>query len=194
MLVTNTGRKFDFNNITKDSIHIPDILHALPHLNRFVGHSKRAYSVGEHTLNGYMLANQLGYTPLQKLYWFIHDFTEAYVGDCPTPLKVLLPKFAEIEAEVEMAILEKLELPELSEDDYKLVKAIDLTMLVIEMRDLTLHNHDDFINDLVYDDLANTFNISENNQDTKHIESMLTQAFDKLIKEVKGEDFNWSEI
>lgn len=197
MLVTNTGRKFDFTNINAESIYIPDILSALPKLNRFVGHSERAYSVGEHTLYGFYLTEKLGFTPLERLYWFIHDFTEAYVGDCPAPLKALLPEFSKIEAEVEWAILKKLGLPVLSDEDYKKVKSIDLTMLVIEMRDLTSHNHEEFIEsnpDYVVKDLVDNYNISKREQDIVTLEEMLTEAFDTLIKEVKGEDFNWLEI
>lgn len=187
MLITNTGRRFDFKNITKESIHIPDIIHSLPSLNRFLGHSIRPYSVGEHLVNGLVIAEKLGYTPLQKLYWLIHDFTEAYVGDCPTPLKILIPEFSVIEAQVESAILEKLGLDEPTEEDYKLVKAIDSTMLVIEMRDLTMHDYTEFIGDNVYLNILEDSSFDLNPDEARSreiITRILTASFDSLLKDV----------
>lgn len=187
MLITYTGREFDFQNITKESIHIPDIIHSLPSLTRFLGHSIRPYSVGEHLVNGLLITEKLGFTPLQKLHWLIHDFTEAYVGDCPTPLKRLIPEYAEIEAKVESAILEHLGLGELTDEEYKLVKAVDATMLVIEMRDLTLHDYTQFVYDNVYLDIIEDTNFDLNPDEARNrevISRILEAEFNNLIKEV----------
>lgn len=187
MLVTYTGRKFDFNNITEDSIYIPDVLHSISRINRFVGHSSRAYSVGEHTFLGLIMAEKLKYTPLQKLQWFIHDFTEAYVSDCPSPLKKLLPKFIEIEAEVESAILKHLGLEPLTDVEHYLVKRIDMTMLVLEMRDLTLHDYMDFIDHHTYLSVLidDDFKIGQM-EFGDELPKILGELFDNLIKEVKN--------
>ena len=141
MLKTFTGRVFDYNNITKDSIDIADVMRALPSINRFLGHSMRPYSVAEHTIRGYNLCCKLGYTPLQKLHWLIHDFTEAYMGDCPTPLKQLLPEFSVYEEKVEMAILEHLCLEQLTQEEYNLIHRPQSRMFLIERRDLTHHGY-----------------------------------------------------
>jgi len=197
MLVTNTGRNFDYLNIKKDSIHIPDILHSLPNINRFLGHSIRPYSVGEHTYLGLKLAEKLGYTTLQKLHWFKHDFTEAYVGDCPTPLKKLLKEFSAIEHAVERAIEEHLLLEPLTEEDELMVKRIDNTMLVLEMRDLTLHDYSQFINELTYTNVIFDPSFSINKERCKYgndINSLLVEAFEDLMAEytgiAKGRRFN----
>lgn len=189
MLVTYTGRHFDFNNIAKDSIYIPDILHALSFINRFIGHSSRPYSVGEHTFFGLLMAEKLGYTPLQQLHWFIHDFTEAYVGDCPSPLKALLPKFSEIEAEVEIAILDYLGLKPLTEDEHYMVKRIDMTMLVLEMRDLTLHDYTNFIDHHTYIDILkdDDFKIGQK-EFGKSLPNILEMLFNNLLEEIKNEE------
>lgn len=189
-ITTYTGRRFHYDNINADSIHIEDVLRALPRINRFVGHSSRRYSVGEHTYIGLVMAEKLGYTPLQKLQWFIHDFTEAYVGDCNSPLKKLLPKFVEIEAQVEQAILDHLGLKPLTEEEFKLVKRIDMTMLVLEMRDLTLHTHEDFVNDYTYTDILfdDDFVISQNPVDDNDLTNILTALFNYLMEEVKNEE------
>jgi uncharacterized protein len=186
MLVTYTGKHFDFHNITKELIYFPDIFHSLPKLNRFVGHSIRPYSVGEHTFIGLMMAEKMGYTPLQKLHWFIHDFTEAYVGDCPAPLKKLIPQFSEYEEKVENAILERLGLKPLTDEELHLVKRIDFTMLVLEMRDLTLHDWENFIDDYTYLEVLNDddFKISQQPFDTNELARILEHLFNNLMEEV----------
>ncbi|AZU98902.1 putative phosphohydrolase [Bacillus phage pW2] len=150
MLVTYTGKKFDYNNITKDSVDVQDIAHSLSHLNRFVGHSSRPYSVGEHILHCYNMANKLGYSTRLQLLTLIHDFEEAYTGDCPTPLKVLLPEFKTIAKQVETAIYENIGIEPPTEEEKYLIKRIDLTMLAIEMRDLTLHEYEEFVDEHTY--------------------------------------------
>lgn len=184
-IITYTGKKFDYLNITPDSIDIDDIIHALPRINRFVGHSIRPYSVGEHTIYCYTMAKELGYTPRQQLVTFLHDFTEAYVGDCPSPLKKLLPFFEEIEYEVEKAIYQKLNISMPTEEEYELIKKIDLTMLVIEMRDLTLHDHEQLINSFIYQDMLNNPNFVLNKKlffKEKYIQFLLKKIFNTLME------------
>lgn len=153
MLVTYTGKLIDYDNITKDDICLEDIAHALVKINRFNGHSSRAYTVAEHSIRCLQMAIILGYTNRQKLLVFIHDFTEAYVGDCPAPLKRKLNRFVEIEADVERAIYEHFNIEPPTEEEYRLIKKIDLTMLAIEMRDLTLHKYENFINENTYSEV-----------------------------------------
>lgn len=153
MLVTYTGKIFDYKNINKDSICVDDVIHSISNLNRFVGHSSRPYSVGEHTLWCALMAHKLGYTTRQILLTLIHDFEEAYTGDCPTPLKELLPEFKEIAKKVEHAIYEHLEIEPPTEEEHALVKRVDATMLVVEMRDLTLHDFEEFIDEHTYEDI-----------------------------------------
>lgn len=185
-LVTYTGRPFDYDNITKDSIYVKDILHSLPRINRFIGHSSRPYSVGEHTFLGLVMAEKLGLSPLQRLYWFIHDFTEAYVGDCPTPLKRRMPLFSEIEAQVENAIREHIGLEPMTEEDLLLVKRIDNTMLVLEMRDLTLHNYENFINELTYTEFLvdDDFKIDILQPSDIDLSEILNTLYKTLINEI----------
>ncbi|QIW89863.1 putative 5'-nucleotidase [Bacillus phage Izhevsk] len=163
MLVTYTGKAFDYNNITKESICVDDIAHSLAHINRFVGHSSRPYSVGEHVLWCLYMAKELGYSTRLQLLTLIHDFEEAYTGDCPTPLKVLLPEFSVIAKKVENAIYEHIGIePPTAEEKY-LIKRIDLTMLAIEMRDLTLHAYHEFVDEHTYTDFLNSPNFDLNN-------------------------------
>jgi uncharacterized protein len=152
-LKTYTGNIIDFTNVDPKNIHLEDILWSLPRLNRFVGHSSRTYSVGEHTLYCYLMAQNLGYSIREQMLVFIHDFTEAYCNDCPAPLKRLIPDFEKYERNIELAICKSFGIEPPTEEEHLKVKMIDLTMLVFEMRDLTLHEWESFLNDYTYSEL-----------------------------------------
>lgn len=147
MLTYTKGKEFNYLNFKKENVDFMDIIQSLPRINRFVGHTSKAYSVGEHTLNCLRMAQALGYNVREQLLVFMHDFTEAYVTDCPTPLKDLLPKFGEIEASVEKAIYEYFGVGMPTEEEYKKIKHVDYTMMLVEMKYLTQHNYEDMINE-----------------------------------------------
>lgn len=85
---TNDGRLVDLLNITKEDV-IPEVLiHSICLLNRFTGHTRYPYSVGQHTLN---LVN---YVPDHlKMAAMIHDWQEAWFNDLASPLKRELPAY-----------------------------------------------------------------------------------------------------
>jgi len=183
-LVTYTGKEFDYNNITKESIDINDIVLALPRLNRFVGHSSRAYSVAEHTLLCLNMAEKLGYTTREKLLTLIHDWTEAYVGDLNSILKSMMPEFAKVEREVELAICEHIGIEPPTIKELIKVKKIDITMLAIEMRDLTLHDHSKYLGEYTYDDMLNEFNVKESLLPSEeHYKRAMLGEFEVLMSE-----------
>ena len=142
---TFSGKKFDYINPTVDMIDIEDIATSLSRTNRFVGHSSRPYSVAEHSIRCLAMATDLNYTFREQLLVLMHDFTEAYVGDCPTPLKKLLPEFRGIEEKVEHLLYEYVDIEPPTAEEYMKIKSIDLTMLAIEMKYLTSHDWTDFI-------------------------------------------------
>jgi uncharacterized protein len=191
-LVTYNGTQFDYLNPTPEMIDIDDIFRSLPRLNRFVGHSSRAYSVGEHTLMCLIMADLLGYSPREKLLVFVHDFTEAYVSDCPAPLKRLIPDFSKIEAKVEDVIYKRIGIEPPTEEEHKKVKRIDLSMLVVEMRDLTVHEWESFINEHVYEDILDNpyLWLDKNNFSENQIRDLLRTCYTLLLERVKEEDSN----
>ena len=146
-IVTTSGRYFDFKNINSESIHIKDICHALPKVNRFTGHSTVPWSVGVHSLACYQMAKDLGYSVREQLLVLIHDFTEAYVGDVASPLKYLLPDYIAIEKQVETAIYEHLRIDPPNDEECAKIKKIDLTLLMLEMRYFTNHDYTQFMNE-----------------------------------------------
>jgi uncharacterized protein len=190
-LVTYKGNKIDYLNITKHCIDMDDIIHSLPRINRFIGHSGRAYSVAEHTLWCWLMAKKLGYSTRLILLTLIHDFSEAYTGDCPTPLKRLLPEFKVIEGKFEVAISEYLKVAPATEEEHKLVKRIDSTMLAIEMRDLTLHDFTEYVNDSTYEEvLADTYNykIHEQGESEETLQGLIREVFHEVYQEYQVEE------
>lgn len=194
MIITYTGNYFDYGNITKDSINKEDIIPALTRINRFVGHTFRPYSVGEHTFWCYMMAKRLGYSIREQLLVFIHDFTEAYCGDVNTDLKNLLPEYKRIEREVELAIYEYLGVkPPTEEEEFK-IKVVDYTMLVVEMRDITHHDYKQKIKEVkeyISPNMLKEFEVNKRaGFDEKSLIHLLNLILDDLIKKMRKGEYN----
>lgn len=123
-IMTFRGTYFDYTNPRGCNIHIEDIAHGLSNVCRFAGHTPRFYSVAQHCV----MASRL-VPPEHALQTLLHDASEAFMGDVPTPLKMLLPEYKAIEREVQAAIYEQFGLPA---KDHPEVKCADLQMLRLE--------------------------------------------------------------
>lgn len=108
---TYSRKKFSLVDPRPYDVDIGDIAHALAHTCRYNGHTKQYYSVAEHCVH---VSRHCAppYDRRTRLAGLLHDATEAYVGDCVTPLKKLLHEFAAIEAKMWWAIAAKFNLPE----------------------------------------------------------------------------------
>lgn len=94
-----SGQLVDPLNLQPSDIRGDDIAWALSNICRYGGHSHRHFSVAEHSLEvSYKVA------PAKKLTALLHDGSEAYLGDIPTPIKRRLPAFQEAEARAHLAI------------------------------------------------------------------------------------------
>lgn len=123
-----SGGKFSFLHPKSSQIHIKDIVHCLSLIQRYNAHTKIPYSV----LNHLIICHD--YAPEKyKKEALSHDFSEAYLCDIPSPLKILIPQYKEIELRVEKVMAKKFNLvfPFPSE-----IKIIDLTVRATEQRDL----------------------------------------------------------
>jgi uncharacterized protein len=98
---THNGLAFDYLNPKYDQINIDDIALALSHIPRWLGHTGKHYPIAQHCCWCY--DNTTG----NKLEALMHDASEAYVGDCPTPLKALLPDYQKIEDRVSIILADK---------------------------------------------------------------------------------------
>ena len=100
------GQFFDYNNPEKYDYDIETIAHSLSNLCRYGGHSNRFYSVAEHSI----LVSEV-VPPELALCGLLHDASEAFVGDMPSPLKAMCKSYRTIEERVQKSIADKFGLP-----------------------------------------------------------------------------------
>lgn len=93
---TRSGIHFHFLDPKPEEINIADIGFALANQCRFNGHCHRFYSVAEHSVLVASLVPEE-----YKLAALLHDASEAYLSDIPSPIKEYLPEYHELESRVQ---------------------------------------------------------------------------------------------
>jgi 5'-deoxynucleotidase YfbR-like HD superfamily hydrolase len=83
---TFSGKRICFTNPKPEDISIIDIAHSLSNICRFTGHTKKFYSVAQHSV----LVSDAQKTIAEKRAGLLHDATECYLNDLASPLKVYL--------------------------------------------------------------------------------------------------------
>lgn len=134
---THTGRAFDLRTPRAEDVCLDDIAHALARINRYNGHTRRPYSVAEHSLlvaSALMADHNCSALTLSGL---LHDVAEAYVGDLIFPLYQALSPAAVTEIRnimggVEAVILEALHVPLAVDLHDPLVREYDRRILLNE--------------------------------------------------------------
>jgi len=96
---TATGGQFWPMDPQPHEVFIDDIAHALSMLCRFGGHCLRFYSVAEHCVLLSRIAE-----PRFKLWALLHDASEAYLVDVPSPIKPLLTGYKDAERNIMRAV------------------------------------------------------------------------------------------
>lgn len=135
-LQTYTGQVFIPEDPHPDQINIRDIAHSLSMQVRYNGHLDQFYSVAQHSvLCSLIIEKDFALCAL------LHDATEAYVGDVPSPIKALLPGFCALEDRIyELAIAPKFGLPAKLPPE---VKRVDREVLKMEYTHLVKkYGHD----------------------------------------------------
>lgn len=125
-LGTVSGKKIDLLNPDPAQICIEDIAIALDVMPRFNGHTSQQWSVLDHSVAVARLV-----APEYRLQALLHDASEAYICDIPSPLKALLGEaYKSVERRLQAAIGKRFncELATLPEA----VKQADAIMLMTE--------------------------------------------------------------
>lgn len=131
-ILTYTKTRFEPLNPVIEDIHIEDIAHALSMLARANGHFPQFYSVAQHSLNCCKEAKARGYSLRVRLGCLLHDASECYISDLTRPVKIQLPDYSIIEEKLQNMIYRRFGLSDLSEEELKLIKDVDDTLLYHE--------------------------------------------------------------
>lgn len=110
----SSGKRFFPLDPRPEDVDPTDIGHALSQICRYGGHTKRFYSVAEHTVIVSKWLAVQGESPELQLRGLLHDAAEAYVGDMVRPLKHHMPEYRRLEDRVLDVIGETFELGQLS--------------------------------------------------------------------------------
>lgn len=136
---TYTGKQFHWRTPETNVYDIRDIAHALAMNCRWTGHVREFYSVAQHSV----LAAR--YAPAEhKLAALLHDASEAYMHDTPSPLKWHLrdagfTAFADLEKRIDQALFKSFGLAWPRDPA---IKHVDLRLLATEHRDLMPYDPD----------------------------------------------------
>lgn len=141
VIETVGGRRVDLLRPAPMQIDMGDIAWGLSRIARFVGQTKHEhfYSVAEHSLwVSIYLYRTTGDAEI-SLYGLLHDAHEAYTGDIPQPVKslpVVHDEITRMQARIQAAIYQALELPAPPSDVADLIHESDRIALAVEARAL----------------------------------------------------------
>jgi hypothetical protein len=135
---TYYGTLFDPIKPKFADIRISDIAHALAQQCRFSGHVRFHYSVAEHSIRVSEYLETLEYAQWVQLWGLLHDASEAYLIDLPSPIKEsktckIGPMYKVIEARLMRAVCKRFSLPQECPEG---VHYADAVLLATEARDL----------------------------------------------------------
>ena len=96
---------FDLADPQARDVDINDIAHSLSLICRFTGHTKKHYSVAQHSYLAYLyMMSTLNASPLDCLYALLHDAHEAYTGDISQPMGKFFPSLYELKDRIQLVI------------------------------------------------------------------------------------------
>jgi 5'-deoxynucleotidase YfbR-like HD superfamily hydrolase len=99
----NSGHYVDLLEMKLSDVRLRDIVPPLSKICRYGGQCSQFYSVAQHSVVlSLVVPTHLAQCAL------IHDFTEAYMGDVPRPIKHLVPAFTEFEEKLGHIIFQRL--------------------------------------------------------------------------------------
>ena len=134
---TISGKLVDPLDPKPEDFCIEDIAWSLSRISRFAGHtiSKIPYTVGQHCIFVSTMIEDMIPNSDCILYGLLHDASECYIGDIPSPVKHL-PQIKEqidvIEDNIFRAILEHYDIAYPSSSEWRTVKQFDKRAQLIE--------------------------------------------------------------
>lgn len=188
-IMTFTGRHFHFADPSPDEVDIMDIAVATSREGRFAGHCWSFYSVAQHSV--YVseriesLMRGIGKTenvPRLSLLGLLHDASEAYIKDMPSPVKAYLPDYKKMETKIMSAIMETFNLGKEWNDPevQALLHKVDKGVMTTEVRDMIKHKKVWSMPEKAYDDLV----IVPVSPDTACVQFLY--RFHTLMRQVSG--------
>lgn len=135
---TYSGLYISIENPDPVSVFAIDIAVGLSREPRFAGHTKKFYSVAEHSIWCAQKIEELhpGYPGL-AFKALLHDAHEAYLKDIPTPLKQKLPQY-EVLSEIHQDAIHRRFGVSLTQEDKRMIKHVDMLALDWEVENKVL--------------------------------------------------------
>lgn len=175
----HSGTKFYIANPKSEDIHIEDVAHSLSRLIRYTGHIDRFYTVGEHSILCAKLAEELGCSVKMQMYCLLHDVSEFAVNDLNSIVKKYVTGYKELEQKIMDATWDFAGLEYPTKEEYDVIKVIDYTLLINEMRQLI--GHKDYPN-VPYIDIAVDFGEEKEIKEVKEeFISLYSKLHEKLL-------------
>jgi 5'-deoxynucleotidase YfbR-like HD superfamily hydrolase len=97
-----SGAQMNYNFPEKSDVTLDDLASALSNICRFSGHLPVFYSVAQHLVNTSRIVE-----PEFAFDALMHDTSEAFTNDLPTPLKWAFPIFKTLEEKIEAAMADR---------------------------------------------------------------------------------------
>jgi len=102
----------DADKYTDESICLRDILHSLPHVNRYMGGTRAPVSTGQHTVAFAKAVERAGLGEMHVRWALIHDMPEYVIGDIPRPFKKQMPMIQALDDRILLTLSRRYDLPE----------------------------------------------------------------------------------
>ena len=132
-LTTYSGKRFYPANPNMDDCKIEDIAHALSLITRGNGHIAKFFSVGQHCIFCALEARERGYSNRIVLACLLHDASECYLSDLPSPIKKEMVEYQQIENDLLAKIQTKFLGTPLTNQEAACVELIDKDLLKYDL-------------------------------------------------------------
>lgn len=141
-ITTFTGKHISPVNPAEELIDIKDIAHALSLTTRGNGQVKTFFSVASHCILCCKEAKARGLSKRIQLACLIHDASESYMSDVPSPLKKVMSEYSEYENKLLSLIYTKYLGSDLDDNEKAELEKIDKNLMFYDLRELLGENKD----------------------------------------------------